>query len=68
MRALLGIIVIGLILVLVGWITVDTSNNRPSATIETDKIERDVEKISDSVQDLGNQVDDAVEEEPIDRN
>lgn len=49
MRALLVVIVLIAILAIVGWISFDTGDGRPSVTLEQPKIEQDIDAMSDSV-------------------
>ncbi len=43
MRAILVIVVIVLLLAAAGWITFSGGSDRPSVTVETDKIKQDIE-------------------------
>lgn len=43
MRAILVIVVIVLLLAAAGWITFRGGSDHPSVTVETDKIEQDIE-------------------------
>lgn len=56
MRAIIGLAVVVVVLAAVGWVTFDSSDNRSSINLETDKIEQDVEQMSESAQDLGDAV------------
>lgn len=61
MRALLAIVVLAVIFALVGWITVDTDANRPSATIETEKIQEDLGNLGDAAKQAGSELEQAAD-------
>lgn len=44
MKAILGLIILVLLAVLVGWITFSWTGDRASVNVETDEIERDTEE------------------------
>ncbi|TWT66730.1 hypothetical protein Pla123a_46180 [Posidoniimonas polymericola] len=53
MRAIVGIALLVLVLALIGWISFDSSDERPGVNLETDKIEQDVDALSESVKQAG---------------
>ena len=63
MRAIIGIALLVLVLGLVGWVTFDTTADRPGVHVETQKIEQDVKSVSESVKEAGK----AIQEETQDR-
>ena len=56
MRAVIAIVVIVVILALLGWVTFSRDPGRSSVTVETEKIERDIQGLSDSVQGAGEEI------------
>lgn len=63
MRALIGIALLVLVLAVVGWISFDSSSDRPGVNLETDKIERDLDAVSESVKQAGETFEREVEED-----
>ncbi|QDV80246.1 hypothetical protein [Botrimarina mediterranea] len=55
MRAIIAIVALVLILALVGWVSFSTEPGRSSVNVETEKIERDIEGISESVEDASDE-------------
>ena len=56
MRALLGIALLVVLLAIVGWVTFSTEPGRASVTVETDKIQQDVDQVSDAVRAAGDEI------------
>lgn len=63
MRAIVGIALLVLVLAVVGWISFDSSSDRPGVNLETDKIERDLDAVSESVKQAGETFEREVEED-----
>ncbi|MEO0530688.1 MAG: hypothetical protein AAF266_08955 [Planctomycetota bacterium] len=68
MRALIAIVVLAVIAVFIGWLTIDTSTDRPSATIETQEIKKDLNALGDAAREAGAEIQQAADdaaEEPV---
>ncbi|MEQ8847446.1 hypothetical protein [Botrimarina sp.] len=53
MRAIVALLVVILVLALIGWISFSADSDRPSATIETEKIEQDIEEMGAAARAAG---------------
>lgn len=62
MRTLVIAVLLVLVLVLVGWISFQYTGNRASVTLETDRIERDTERMLDEGREAVNDVRDRAAE------
>ncbi len=56
MRSLIAVVLIVALLALVGWVTFSTAPGRTSVNVETDKIERDLEDLSESAREAGREI------------
>lgn len=61
MRAVIAIVAVALLLGLIGWVSYDVESNTPSATVETEKIEKDLESVSEAAEDAGRDVSEALD-------
>ncbi|TWU00506.1 hypothetical protein Pla108_14580 [Botrimarina colliarenosi] len=61
MRALLALVVIAIVLALLGWVTFNVSGDSASATVESEKIERDIDNVSQSFKDAGTAVESSLD-------
>jgi hypothetical protein len=68
MRALLIVVALILVGILIGWITFSKGPDRPSITIETDKIRADTQKAVQSSADLLHKAGDKIEEKTTGQN
>ncbi len=53
MRAILAVIVLVIVLSFLGWVTFSSAPGRSSVNVETEKIERDMQELSESAQEAG---------------
>lgn len=60
MRSLIGAVLLVALLALVGWVTFSSSPGRSSVNVETDKIERDLQELSDTAQEAGQEIRESV--------
>ena len=60
MRAIIGLAVLVVILALLGWVTFSTDPGRSSVNVETEKIERDIQGITESAQEAGEEIRESV--------
>ena len=56
MRAILVLALLVVILAFFGWVTFSNDPGRSSVNVETEKIERDIQGITDSVHDAGEEI------------
>ena len=53
MRAIIGIVLVVALLAVVGWVTFSNDPGRSSVNVETEKIERDIQGLSESAREAG---------------
>lgn len=56
MRAIIGLVLLVVILAFLGWVTFSNDAGRSSVNVETEKIERDMQGISNTVREAGEEI------------
>lgn len=56
MRAIIGLVLLVVILAFLGWVTFSNDPGRSSVNVETEKIERDLQGISNTVREAGKDI------------
>jgi hypothetical protein len=68
MRALISLVLLVAILAFFGWVTFSNDPGRSSVNVETEKIERDMQGISNSVREAGEEIRDSASGHSTDAN